>query len=96
MSQVYSPYQRTWLTTVNSNIMYHLEDCAKPTSNSPSIRTSDLFSPLFDTSIPAPDIALQADDANEMKEVWPEGEEVAAKVCIISFQVTTNFSDNSI
>ena len=96
MYQVYSPYKRTWLVTVNSNIPYHLEDCATPTSNSPSIRTSDLFSPLFDTSIPAQDIALQADDANKIKEVWPEGEEAAAKVCSDPFQVTMSISDNLI
>ncbi|KJA30142.1 hypothetical protein HYPSUDRAFT_126179 [Hypholoma sublateritium FD-334 SS-4] len=77
---VYSPYQRNWLATVNSNISYHLEDCANPTGNSSSIRTSDVFSPLFDTSIPAADVGLQEDDANKMKEVWPEGEEAAAKI----------------
>lgn len=79
---VYSPYQRQWVITINADIPYYLEDHPSPTPNNESIRSSDLFGPLFDVPVPTVIEGFELDDADRaiMEKVWPVGEEVAAEV----------------
>lgn len=80
--KVYSPYQRNWLSELNSNIPHYLEDCPKPTPNPSSVRTNDKFSSLFHTPIPTAieGFELTEADGKNMKDIFPEGEEAAAEV----------------
>ncbi|KAF8195756.1 FAD binding domain of DNA photolyase-domain-containing protein [Mycena galopus ATCC 62051] len=73
---VYTPYQKTWLKTLNANIPHFLENCAEPHPNSESVHTSAKFEVLFDSSVPesVPGFELDAADRAKMKEVWPAGE----------------------
>ncbi|KAF8165237.1 FAD binding domain of DNA photolyase-domain-containing protein [Crassisporium funariophilum] len=79
---VYSPYQRNWLATLNSNITYYLEDYKIPKPNDKDIRSSQAFGPLFSDAVPTSIDGFELDEADKsrMKEVWPEGEDVAAQV----------------
>ncbi|KAF9569316.1 hypothetical protein CPC08DRAFT_623471 [Agrocybe pediades] len=79
---VYSPYQRNWITTVNANIPFYLQDCPYPQPNDDSIRSSKILGPLFDSVVPAfvEGFQLQQDDQASMKLIWPEGEEAAGRV----------------
>lgn len=80
--QVYSPYQRQWVATINANISYYLEDCPPPLPNNESIRYSDLFGTLFDVPVPNVVEGFELDSADRaiMEKVWPEGEDVATEV----------------
>ncbi|KAF8238795.1 hypothetical protein L208DRAFT_1240741 [Tricholoma matsutake] len=79
---VYSPYLRNWLTALNKNIPYYLENCPKPHANSVSIHETGQFASLFDTRVPAsiPGFELDDEDRKKMQEVWPAGEKVAEKI----------------
>ncbi|KAG6869296.1 hypothetical protein C0993_000049 [Termitomyces sp. T159_Od127] len=79
---VYSPYQRSWLNELNSNIPHYLEDCPTPTPNPPSIRTNEKFASLFDTQIPVAieGFELKEADSKKMRDIFPEGEEAAAEI----------------
>ncbi|RDB22583.1 Deoxyribodipyrimidine photo-lyase [Hypsizygus marmoreus] len=79
---VYSPYQRNWLTVLNANIPYYLEDCPRPHANLDSIHTSNEFAPLFMTPVPQAIPGFELDDADmrRMEEVWPAGENVAHEI----------------
>lgn len=81
---MYSPYQRNWISTLNANLPYFLEECSKPVANDKSIRSSEKFSSLFDTTVPdsLEGFELEADDRRKMCEVFPAGEELALKVDI--------------
>jgi deoxyribodipyrimidine photo-lyase len=83
-SQVYSPYQRNWLTILNANIPYYLEDCTKPDPNTNAIYASKILAALFETPVPlfVPGFELQEADRRKMGEVWPAGEDAAHKVCL--------------
>jgi deoxyribodipyrimidine photo-lyase len=97
--QVYSPYQRNWLTILNSNIPHYLENCPKPHANSESIYKKEQFASLFETPVPVyiPGFELDDDDRKKMQEVWPAGEDVAEKVlfkvCAISPRPLTSSAD---
>jgi deoxyribodipyrimidine photo-lyase len=80
--QVYSPYQRNWLSVLNNNIPHYLEDCPKPHANPESIYKTKQFASLFETPVPiyVPKFELDDDDRKKMQEVWPAGEDVAEKV----------------
>ena len=86
LAQVYSPYQRTWSSTVNANIPYYLENCEAPHPNASSIRTSDKFGPLFNTPVPesVAGFELSKEDQIMMEKIWPAGEEAAlnVRVCL--------------
>ncbi|KAF8897650.1 DNA photolyase, FAD-binding/Cryptochrome [Infundibulicybe gibba] len=79
---VYSPYQRNWLAVLNADIQHYLENCSGPHSNDPSLRTADKFGNLFDTPIPdhIAGFELEESDRLQMEQVWPAGEEAAAKI----------------
>ncbi|KAG5724998.1 Deoxyribodipyrimidine photo-lyase [Termitomyces sp. T112] len=79
---VYSPYQRSWLKELNSNISHYLEECPKPKPNSVSTRKDEKFAALFDTPIPnaVEGFELKEADSKKMRELFPEGEESAAEI----------------
>ncbi|KAF9484024.1 hypothetical protein BDN70DRAFT_873193 [Pholiota conissans] len=78
---VYSPYQKTWISTLNSNIPRYLEDCSIPKPNRESVRSLGSLASLFDTPIPTLDeFKLEASEQSKMREVWPEGEEAASRI----------------
>lgn len=70
------------MATINADIPHYLEDCPPPFPNNESIRTSDLFGPLFDVPVPnkIEGFELDNEDRATMEKVWPEGEDVAAEV----------------
>lgn|ERR1700722_4923718 len=82
LAKVYSPYQRNWLSKLNGNIPFYLEDCPPPEPNLDSIRTSDTYGPLFDFSVPdaIDGFELREEDRKLMAEIWPAGTDVAIKV----------------
>jgi deoxyribodipyrimidine photo-lyase len=84
---VYTPYQKLWLTKLNANIPYYLENCPTPHANSEAVRTIVPFAALFDTSVPesVPGFELDPADRAKMQEVWPAGEIKARDVRCNSF-----------
>ncbi|KAF9464436.1 FAD binding domain of DNA photolyase-domain-containing protein [Collybia nuda] len=79
---VYSPYLRNWMSFLNGNIPYFLQDCPRPRANTDTIYKSKLLNLLFDTHIPIfiPGFELQEEDLARMREVWPAGEDAATKI----------------
>lgn len=80
---MYSPYQRIWLQILNRNLAYYLEDCPPPYPNPKSIRKDGAFIALFETPIPESIVGFELGlkEQEKMNEVWPAGEDIAAKVC---------------
>ncbi|KAH6915337.1 DNA photolyase, FAD-binding/Cryptochrome [Coprinopsis sp. MPI-PUGE-AT-0042] len=81
---VYSPYARQWLKVLNDNIAYYLEEAPAPVANPPTVRDNPKLGPLFKSTVPAfvEGYKLEEDDAAVMKEMWPEGEDKAAKILL--------------
>ncbi|TFK43424.1 DNA photolyase, FAD-binding/Cryptochrome [Crucibulum laeve] len=81
---VYSPYQRSWLATLNDNIPYYLEDCPLPKANPESIRASEKLCSLFHTSVPESlsGFELSNTDRETMTITWPAGEIVANEILV--------------
>ncbi|KAJ7665497.1 DNA photolyase [Mycena rosella] len=79
---VYTPYQKAWLSKLNANIPYYLEDCPPPRANSESVRGSPKFGALFDTPVPVSVAGFELDPADraKMEEVWPAGETKAQDI----------------
>ena len=82
-TQVYSPYQRNWLATLQGNQGHYLQEQSYPEANDASIKDNKKFAPWFSSKIPKAisGFELASEDAKTMEEVWPAGEDVASRVC---------------
>ncbi|KAJ6515767.1 FAD binding domain of DNA photolyase-domain-containing protein [Mycena sanguinolenta] len=76
---VYTPYQKSWLKTLNANIPHFLENCPEPQPNSESVHTMPKFKELFDSPVPESVLGFELDPADraKMERVWPAGEDSA-------------------
>jgi len=85
--QVYSPYQKNWIPTVNTRIKEYLGSAPLPQPNSETIRESVIYGPLFDTPIPdkVEGFTLEDADKRKMEEIWPAGTQAAKDVGILIF-----------
>ncbi|KAG0709751.1 DNA photolyase, FAD-binding/Cryptochrome [Suillus ampliporus] len=72
---VYSPYQRSWINILNSNLLDYLDEFPSPTPNPPTTREDPVLGPLFDTQVPASvhGFQLYSEDATNMTKIWPAG-----------------------
>ena len=72
-------YQRYWFSVLNAKE----SPLAHPSPNDKDCRSSERFAPLFNTPVPEKleGFELEDDDKMTMRELWPEGEDVALKVC---------------
>ncbi|KAJ6628747.1 FAD binding domain of DNA photolyase-domain-containing protein [Mycena sp. CBHHK59/15] len=88
---VYTPYQKVWLSKLNGNLSYYLEDCPKPHPNDKSVRASSQFKALFETPVPEslPGFTLDAADQAKMKNVWPAGETVRMMITLTLTDIAT-------
>jgi deoxyribodipyrimidine photo-lyase len=93
---VYSPYQKKWLSEVNSNTRTYLDPSSTPSPNHDSIKKSAEFQLLFNCLVPkhVPGFELEAVDRENMKRVWPAGEEAALEVIVFPLyaKVLTGFT----
>lgn len=80
--QVYSPYQRAWITKLNEMIGTYLEESPLPRANPNSIRQDPTFGPLFSTPVPHSVGGFELDpvDRETMVKVWPAGSVAAQEV----------------
>lgn len=80
--QVYSPYQRNWISTLNSHLDQYLKDFPRPYPNADGIREDPKLSKLFKTQVPTsvPGFKLEEHDRKMMTTVWPAGEDTARQV----------------
>ena len=82
--QIYSPYQKNWISTVNARIAEYTGFAPHLQPNTETIRASTLYGPLFDT--PVPDMVegfkLEDVDKQKMEEIWPAGTDAAKDVRI--------------
>jgi deoxyribodipyrimidine photo-lyase len=80
--QVYSPYWRNWIDTLNGSLDEYIEESPKPLSNPESIRQDKKLSPLFKTPVPdtIEGFELDENDSAKMEEYWPAGESAAKQV----------------
>jgi hypothetical protein len=85
--QVYSPYQKNWIATLNTSINEYLGSAPLPQPNSEAIHESVIYGPLFDTPIPdeVEGFALEDTDKRQMEEIWPAGTQAAKDVGILIF-----------
>ncbi|KAJ7276521.1 DNA photolyase, FAD-binding/Cryptochrome [Mycena haematopus] len=79
---VYTPYQKSWLKTLNANIPHFLENCPEPHPNSESVHTKAKFEVLFDSVVPESIVGFELGPADraKMEEVWPAGETKANEI----------------
>ncbi|KAF7355427.1 Deoxyribodipyrimidine photo-lyase [Mycena sanguinolenta] len=64
---VYTPYQKSWLKILNSNIPHFLENCPEPHPNSELVHTMPKFKVLFDTPVPESVLGFELDAADRRK-----------------------------
>lgn len=93
VSQVYSPYQKNWIATLNDNLVHYLEECPEVSPNNKTCKLSEKLAPLFDTPIPEhlDGFELETNNKRKMREVWPEGEDTAVKVSSHPLSVEESF-----
>ncbi|EGO02195.1 hypothetical protein SERLA73DRAFT_104574 [Serpula lacrymans var. lacrymans S7.3] len=79
---VYSPYQRNWIATLNSNISTYLDSSPIPQRNSIIVRQHPIFGPLFEIAVPdfVDGFKLEDIDKETMQKVWPAGADAAKEV----------------
>ena len=77
--QVYSPWQRQWLSKLNEHLDWIKEE-PNPAANHSSVR-SGKFAELFDCHIPEYVEGFRCEDSDKMKEYWPAGNKAALQVC---------------
>ncbi|KIJ20270.1 hypothetical protein PAXINDRAFT_68784 [Paxillus involutus ATCC 200175] len=79
---VYSPYQRTWIATLNENLGNYLEESPLPQANPSTIHEDPILGPLFSTPVPDSVDGFQLDPADRktMARVWPAGSAAAQEV----------------
>lgn len=80
-SQVYSPYQKNWITYLNAR-MQCVGPSPLPNANVENIQEHHLFGPLFNTPVPNSVEGFELDESDHMKmyEVWPAGTAAANEV----------------
>ncbi|KIL00609.1 hypothetical protein PAXRUDRAFT_712848 [Paxillus rubicundulus Ve08.2h10] len=79
---VYSPYQRTWIATLNENLDTYLEESPLPQANASTIHEDPILGPLFSTPVPDFVDGFQLDpaDRSTMANVWPAGSTAAQEI----------------
>ena len=82
LPQVYSPFQRLWLATLNDYQGRFLDPSPEPAANSKSVRKHEKLGGLFNGTVPesVEGFELAEDDRKKMAEYWPAGEEAALLV----------------
>ena len=78
--QVYSPFQRQWLSVINADVDKYLAEAETPSANSPSVKDHPLFQKLFASEIPSHVDGFQCCDKDQMAVVWPAGTDAAREV----------------
>jgi hypothetical protein len=78
--QVYSPFQRQWLSVINADVDKYLAEAEAPSANSPSVKDHSLFQKLFASDIPSHIEGFQCSDKDQMSVVWPAGTDAAREV----------------
>ncbi|TFK55985.1 hypothetical protein OE88DRAFT_1622403 [Heliocybe sulcata] len=76
---VYSPWQRNWLATLNSNLKW-IEEAPLPKRNSEDIYSNPTLKALFDVDIPDYVHGFECKDREKMREMWPAGEDAARQM----------------
>lgn len=80
LKQVYSPWQRNWLSVLNANLDW-LQAAPLPQANNKSIKSSPMYRPLFETPVPETVQGFECVDRDKMSEYWPAGTKSAETVC---------------
>lgn len=78
--QVYSPFQRQWLSVINADVDEYLAEAEAPSANPPSVKDHSLFKKLFASDIPSHIEGFQCPDKDQMAVVWPAGIDAAREV----------------
>lgn len=78
--QVYSPFQRQWLSVINADIGKYLTEAATPDANSPFVKDHPVFQKLFASEVPSDINGFQCPDKDNMAIVWPAGTDSAREV----------------
>ncbi|KAG2116073.1 DNA photolyase, FAD-binding/Cryptochrome [Suillus discolor] len=86
---VYSPYQRNWISILNSNLSDYLKEFPSPDPNPSTIRENHVFGPLFDIDVPVSvhGFELDPEEAANMANIWPAGT-LSAKEMLSRFLYT--------
>ncbi|KAG1752675.1 DNA photolyase, FAD-binding/Cryptochrome [Suillus paluster] len=79
---VYSPYQRSWINILNSNLLDYLDEFPSPKPNPSTTRENPIFGSLFDAQVPVSvhDFELDSEDATNMIKIWPAGTSSAEEI----------------
>ncbi|KAI9512211.1 DNA photolyase, FAD-binding/Cryptochrome [Russula earlei] len=77
---VYSPFQRQWLSTINSDTDNFLAEGASPKANPPSVKSCPVFQKLFASEVPSYVEGFQCPDGDKMAVVWPAGTDNAREM----------------
>ncbi|KAF9226578.1 hypothetical protein BS17DRAFT_794071 [Gyrodon lividus] len=80
--KVYSPYQRTWIATLDDNISPYLEESPLPQANESTVHHDPILGPLFTTPVPDSVDGFELDPADRetMVRVWPAGSAAAQEI----------------
>ncbi|KIK42534.1 hypothetical protein CY34DRAFT_23937 [Suillus luteus UH-Slu-Lm8-n1] len=72
---VYSPYQRNWISILNSNLSDYLNEFPPPKPNSSTARENQVIGPLFNTDVPVSvrGFELDSEETTNMVSMWPAG-----------------------
>jgi hypothetical protein len=78
--QVYSPFQRQWLSVINADVDKYLAEAETPSANPPSVKDHSLLQKLFASEIPLHIEGFQCSDKDQMAVIWPAGTDAAREV----------------
>ncbi|KAG1731169.1 DNA photolyase, FAD-binding/Cryptochrome [Suillus occidentalis] len=72
---MYSPYQRNWISILNSNLSDCLGEFPPPKANSSTARENQVLGPLFSTDVPVSvrGFELDSKESTNMVSMWPAG-----------------------
>ena len=78
--QVYSPFQRQWVSVINADTDKYLAEATTPDANSPSVKDHPVFQELFASEVPSQIVGFECLDKDKMALVWPAGTDTAREV----------------
>ncbi|EJF61171.1 hypothetical protein DICSQDRAFT_61271 [Dichomitus squalens LYAD-421 SS1] len=79
---VYSPFLRTWKSTIDQATSDYIGEAPLPVANDPAVRSHPVYSNLFDVEVPheVEGFTLDPKVRERMASCWPAGEDAAHEV----------------
>ncbi|KAI0269121.1 DNA photolyase, FAD-binding/Cryptochrome [Gloeopeniophorella convolvens] len=78
--QVYSPFQRQWVSVINDCTQKYLTEVPPPNENPASVKNHPILGTFFNSEIPSHVAGFDCPDKDEMSVIWPAGTDAAREM----------------